>query len=197
MANIVNKLVKVGRIECSRDNSRSTPSLYVTITDNTSSNPKPPYKTVRLMPTQSSGINQTWCLAMVKTASVQDCFIICSHPSMDKVLVATNDPVEGYVDSKYIRVEELTTPIVEGKPLPTEIISKIECYQFRMEPETNGGYYLCSQSRIFRDTVMQGGYQTTAEVTNNTPNANDFVNVHNRQRILREWFWFEFDPSKY
>ena len=186
--------MNIGYIECSRDNA--TPSLYVTINDNTTV--KPPYKTVRLLPKQSSTVNQTWCLAMVKTTSMQDCFIICNHPNMNKVLVATNDPVEGYINSKYIRVQELETPIVEGKPLPIEISSsKVECYQFRMEPETSarGGYYLCSLSNIFRDTVMQGGFQTT-DVSKNVPNVNDIVNIHNRQKIMREWFWFENDPTK-
>lgn len=195
MANIVNKIVNVGRIECSRDNA--TPSLFVTITDTTST--RPPYKTVRLLPKQSSTVNQTWCLAMVKTKTMQECFIICSHPTMDKVLVATNDPVEGYINSKYIRVQELETPIVEGKPLPPEITSnKTELYQFRVDPaETSprGGYYLCSLSNIFHDTVIQGGFQTT-DASKNAPNVNDVVNIHDRQRIMREWFWFDNDPTR-
>ena len=118
---------------------------------------------------------------------------------MKKVLVATNDLVDGYINSKYIRVQELETPIVEGKPLPVEITSnKIELYQFRVEPaETSarGGYYLCSLSNIFHDTVVQGGFQT-ADTSKNAPSVNDFVNIHDRQRIMREWFWFDNDPPK-
>lgn len=184
MSNIVNKIIIVGRVECSRGNTEQP--LYITITNNTT--PNPPYQTVILLPAQS--IDQSWCL--VKTTMMQDCFVIASYPNMNKVLVATNDPVEGYTKAKHIRVETLTKPIVEGEPLP---INVNELYLFNMEPERSGGYYLCSQSNIFPDTVMQGGYDVNGSSTT-PPAVNDFVNIHNRQRSIREWFWFENNPTR-
>ena len=184
MTNVVNKIDIVGRIECSRSNTSQ--SLYVTIVATNPSRPE-----VRLLTAQST--EQSWCL--VRTTTMQDCFIICSYPTMDRVLVATNDPVVGYVEANHIRVEKLQTPIREGEPLPIDPNNKIEFYMFRMEPENCGGYYLCSQSNIFPNTVMQGGFQTT-DVSKNPPNVNDFVTLHNRQGLMREWFWFEKVPTR-
>ena len=148
MANIVNKIMVVGRIECSRGNTPQP--LYITIVN--SAGVTPPYQTVRLLHAQST--EQSWCL--VRTTSMQDCFIICNYPTMDRVLVATNDPVEDYDKARHIRVEILPRPIVEGQPLPID--PNNELYLFRMEPGTSGGFYLCSQSKVFPETVMQGGY---------------------------------------
>lgn len=183
MTDTVNKIIPVGCIECSRGNT-SQP-LYITITDSV----RPPYQTVKLLHKQ--GTNQNWCL--VRTPSLQDRFIICSHPIMDRVLVATTDPVEGYDKAKHIKVEVLPSPIVQGQPLPKPLK---EFYQFHMELDrSSGGYYLCSESRIYPDTVMQGGYQTS-ESSKDAPNSNDYVTLHNRQRTIRELFWFEIDPNK-
>lgn len=182
MTDIVKKITVVGRIECSRGNTQ--PPLYITIVNGA----KPPYQTVRLLHAQST--DQSWCL--VKTTTMQDRFIITSYPTMDRVLVATNDLVEGYDKAKHIRVEKLPKPIVEGQPLPKCLT---EFYYFHMEPEKNGGYYLCSESRIFPDTVMQGGYQLSDAPTD-PPNVNDFVTLHNRQKIIRELFYFENEPGK-
>ena len=184
MTNVVNKIEVVGRIECSRNNTSQ--SLFVTIV---ATNPNQPE--VRLLTAQST--EQSWCL--VRTTSMQDCFIICNYPTMDRVLVATTNPVVGYTEANHIRVERLQTPIREGEPLPIDPSNKIEFYMFRMEPEKSGGCYLCSQSNIFPNTVMQGGYQTT-EVSKNPPNANDYVTIHDRQGIMREWFWFEKLPTR-
>lgn len=173
----------VGRIECSRGNTPQP--LFVTISNTITT---PPYQTVRLLHEQPT--NQSWCL--VTTSSMQECFVICNYPTMDRVMVATNDPVEGYDQAKHIRIEKLPTPIVQGQPLPID--PNNEFYLFRKEPATNDGYYLCSQSKVFPDTVMQGGYQIS-DASKNVPNVNDFVTLHNRQGSMREWFWFENKPT--
>lgn len=82
---------------------------------------------------------------------MQDCLIICSYPTMDRVLVATIDPVVGYSEAKHIIVEKLQSPIKEGEPLPIDPNNKIEFYIFRMEPENCGGFYLCLQSNKYSD----------------------------------------------
>ena len=192
MSNVVEVITKVGCIQCAQ--CHTPEALYVTITDNASTTL--PYNTVRLLTEQKSPDNQTWCL--VKTHSMQqaNCFILCSHPSMKRVLVATKDPVEGYVDSMHLRIEELDRPIEQGKPLPIRGSSDdLRLYQFRMEQDTHGGYYLVSLSRIFDDTVVQAGFQAPT-ASNTPPNVNDFVNIHQRQRIMRELFYFQIHPNK-
>jgi len=111
---------------------------------------------------------------------------------MDRVLLATEDPVEGYGRANHIRVEKLPTPIVQGQPLPKPLN---EWYRFRMEPEPTGGCYLFSLSNIFPDTVVQGGCHVPG-VHKDVPNMNYFVNIHERQRIICELFWFENNPTK-
>ena len=195
MSNVVEVIKKVGLVQCAK--GQTSEALFVTITDSGST--RLPYNTVRLQPQQQPPAvdNQTWCL--VKTESMQraNCFILCSHPSMKRVVVATKDPVEGYVDSKHLRIEELDRPIQQGKPLPISS-SDLQLYQFRLEQETpaRGGYYLCSQSRIYTNTVVQAGFEPTG-ATNTPPRMDDFVNIHERQNKMRELFYFEIDPNKY
>lgn len=185
MVDIVTEITNIGHIECSQGHTAQP--LYVTITNG--DNNKPPYPTVRLLTEQST--EQEWCL--VRTNSMQeDCFIICSHPSMDRVLVATQHVVEGYDKAKYIKVEKLTRPIVKGQPLPKPLN---ELYRFRMDPEKNGGFYFYSLSNVFADPVMQGGYHDH-EVSTGVPNINDFVTLHNRQKTIRELFCPETPPRR-
>ena len=109
---------------------------------------------------------------------------------MDRVLVETNDPVVGYSEAKHIKVERLRKLIKKGEPLPIDPNNKF--YMFRMVSEKSGGFYLCSESKP--NTVMQGGYRTT-DVSTNPSNVNDCVTIHDKQKIMQEWFWFEKQPT--
>ena len=178
----VSKLTVVGRMECAQGSTEKT--LYVTIANDS----RPDSQTIRLLGAQST--EQHWCL--VRTPSMGEKFIICSYPTTNKVLQATNDRIEGYEKACRVKVVKLPSNIVLGSPLPMPLD---KTYQFRYEEKNPGdncksGCFIISESGIFPDTVLQGGYEV------DPPKMNDHVTIHARERTNRELFWFENPPTR-
>ena len=68
---------------------------------------------------------------------------------MDRVLVAANDSVVGYNETKHVKDEKLQTPIREGVPLPIAPNNKMELYQLYMKPENFDGYHFVHRGTSF------------------------------------------------
>ena len=185
----VSKLTVVGRIECAQG-STSQP-LYITIANDTQTDSQ----TIRLIRAQST--EQHWCL--VRTPSMGEKFIICSYPTTDRVLQATEVPIDAYEKAFRIKVVKLPTNIVLGRPLPMPMD---KYYQFTLEEKKPGdrcrtGCFIRSESEILSDNVVQGGYKKSKDETPELPpEPNDHVSIHLRALIHRELFWFENVPTK-